>query len=1623
MKPKFIPARFRNQAMGATLVSALFVSFSDSSQASDWNGSTSSDWNTTTNWSFGAVPADNAVINTTTPNIAKITAALAATPLDILIGSGTSVTGRLDHVSGAAANAANRSMILGNTGGGSSGTFNLADTSSAGGGVSGFAQGSGSMTIGGGPSNNGNLIAGDFAGSTGTVNVNTSGSLVVTNDIFIGRGSSTAVGVMNLENGAVTAGAVGNGCWVAFGRSGGNGTLNMSGGSIISYGSMYFPRDSGSTGLCNMSGGTLDCRDGTFAVADGGTGTFNMTGGTIQTNGREFWVGNWGGGGGNGSFNFSAGSINVGSWVAIGRDGGTGNFNMTGGTFTKTGNGTQFIVGASGPGTMTQSAGLVDVQQGYTWVGEAGGATTATYTISGTAEFRSSLISVGPESPNATLNLNGGTVRTRKFLGSRDENSGATSGTGTVNFNGSQIIATASNTDFIATSLDNAVIGTGGLLVNSNSFTLGVPKALSGTGGVVKSGAGKLSLTGLNTYGGSNTVNAGELVLSSSGSGTGDITLADGTAVGVSASLFVGDQLQTTNATFGTTAAGTTLNLNIGNVAGTNPSTSILDVTGNLSTPGNVLVNVSGSQFQAANMPLVTYNAASRTGAGVFTLGTLPNGVVASIVDDPNFYGPNLGLVYLNITSVALPKWDGSDSVKYAKTADVTTGLFDVVVNNNTNIVVGQKAVGAGIPTGAVVTAISGLTITLDQAATATSIASPVTFTAATGSNDGIWDINTTQNWVDQVTSGNSVYKDPNPVLFDDSATGPSAVTLNVTANPSEVVFNNSTLAYSLSGTGKISGSSSLSKSGTGALTVNTTNDYTGVTTLSGGTTTVASLTNGGVASPLGAAAASPANLVLGGGTLNYTGGAASIDRGLTITGASTISAANNISTSGQLLSTAGGITKTGAGTLTLTNAGPNALGAATVNGGTLVLDGTGGAQTTAATGFSLGGGANADLLVDSTLNVAGDVNIATSAGTSTLTLSGASKFTTTNRVMTGMNVAGATGNIVIQNTSQFIMTGGWLSVGQTGGGSGTMTVKDSGSFTMPGSDFNVSDLNNSTGTLNLQDNGSIYAGNQSFWGKGTGSSATVNISGGTYTTINNHSVANGTNTATVTLSGGTLTVGGECYWADGGGTSVTVTQTGGTVNMNGGYNPLGRNGTLVWTQSAGTVNGNGWTILGRDGTGNGTLNISGGTFNQTQADRPLMVGEFGVGTLTVSGTAQVNSAGANGLILANEPAGTGTVNLNGGTLTVRRVREGNDGNGGNGGNSTFNFAGGVLKAGAGANANFMSGLNSAVVQPGGAFIDTNGQTVSIAQALNDGGNGFLTKQGAGTLLLNGVNSYLGLTTVQTGTLGGTGSIDGPLQVDAGASLNPGASAGTFTTFDSATIDGTYICEVDGANVDKLDVGGTLTLSVGSTLDFNELSAPSGAVLVIASYGTLSGTFTTVTDLPSGYTLDYNYNGLNQIALVSAATPYSTWVSGYGLDPLTDGAPGVDKDNDGQNNATEFALGGDPTSGSNNAKIYNLVADSDADGDATSELLMTIAVRSGTPAFAGSPSPTATMDGMTYTIQGSTDLSAFTTIVNPASPVTTGLPAAPSGYEYRTFSLDGSNGTPSKGFLRVQVTF
>jgi fibronectin-binding autotransporter adhesin len=95
------------------------------------------------------------------------------------------------------------------------------------------------------------------------------------------------------------------------------------------------------------------------------------------------------------------------------------------------------------------------------------------------------------------------------------------------------------------------------------------------------------------------------------------------------------------------------------------------------------------------------------------------------------------------------------------------------------------------------------------------------------GLSGNIWDINTTANWISNDVS--SKYNDGDSIMFDINGTGNTSIKLSGTLAPAYVVVN-SPVDYIFGGTGKITGSTKLIKSGKGALTIATNCDYSGVT-------------------------------------------------------------------------------------------------------------------------------------------------------------------------------------------------------------------------------------------------------------------------------------------------------------------------------------------------------------------------------------------------------------------------------------------------------------------------------------------------------------------------------------------------------------------------------------------------------------------------------------------------------------------------------------------------------------------------------------------------------------------------------------------------------------------------
>jgi autotransporter-associated beta strand protein len=534
------------------ILTALVASFGLSvanAQDNFWTGASSTDWNTAGNWSLTNVPAApaKAIINNgASGNIATISADISATPRDIDVRNGS----RLDHTAGTAGTSGGAWMFVGQDN--SAGTYNLANTGAAGSGLTGFAQGTGSLNA------TGNLLVGAFGDNrTGTVRVNTAGTLAVSGELFIGDSSGSA-GTFSLETGTMT---VNNKIFV--GNNNGTGTLTMSGGTLT------------------KTGG-----DDTFVGRNSGTGTLTQSGGTIALN-HNLYVGQ--GGGGNGTLNLSGSAVlNTGRDFVIGREGGTGALNMTGGTITKTGD-EKFLVGHNnGTGTVAQSGGTITANNEL-YIGNENTNARGTYTLSGTGALTvSNEVVVGRESGTGILNVNGGTITTS---GNGNMYIGRRNGTGTLNQSNGVIIV---NKEFGVGTRDDNKIGTGTYNLSGGSLSAAndifVGKELGSSGTMIMTGG---------TMSGSSSLRVGH------NQATGVLTQSGGT-VNVQNEVYIGNE--STNTSVGTYTISGSAVLNVGNqvFVGRDNGTGTLNLNGGTVTTkwieggsGSATVNFNGGVLKA----------------------------------------------------------------------------------------------------------------------------------------------------------------------------------------------------------------------------------------------------------------------------------------------------------------------------------------------------------------------------------------------------------------------------------------------------------------------------------------------------------------------------------------------------------------------------------------------------------------------------------------------------------------------------------------------------------------------------------------------------------------------------------------------------------------------------------------------------------------------------------------------------------------------------------------------------------------------------------------------------------------------------------------------------------------
>ena len=152
------------------------------------------------------------------------------------------------------------------------------------------------------------------------------------------------------------------------------------------------------------------------------------------------------------------------------------------------------------------------------------------------------------------------------------------------------------------------------------------------------------------------------------------------------------------------------------------------------------------------------------------------------------------------------------------------------------------------------------------------------------------------------------------------------------------------------------------------------------------------------------------------------------------------------------------------------------------------------------------------------------------------------------------------------------------------------------------------------------------------------------------------------------------------------------------------------------------------------------TLRIDGGSVYSASNMR---VGNGSTAILTInSGTVEVVSS----KLLALPASGTGTLNLNGGTLKTKCIKK----TGGTSG--MLNFDGGTLQANAENDSNFIDANLGGYVQvlSEGGVIDANGKSVKINKTLE--GSGSMRLKGGGTVTFGYDSNYTGGTTIELGT-------------------------------------------------------------------------------------------------------------------------------------------------------------------------------------------------------------------------------------------------------------------------------
>lgn len=542
--------------------------------------------------------------------------------------------------------------------------------------------------------------------------------------------------------------------------------------------------------------------------------------------------------------------------------------------------------------------------------------------------------------------INGGTLA----LGSAATLSTA----GSIVFGGGTLQYGTANTDY-SPRIESGT-STSAVAIDTNGQDVVFATGLSDTksGGLTKSGAGKLSLVGTNTYTGTTTLSAGSLKISTS-SVLGSVGVAAGTSLEVQ-NIGGAQTLATSDLTF----AASNFLVDFNSLA--NPTVPFI-TTGALKLNGNVAVSLANlGLLSNGTFPLIHYT--SKTGTGSFTQSTTSIGPRSSAVVS------NIGSDIVLTIASDKPRWTGLDNGNWLvgttgassnwklNTGGTATSYIqgDGVLFND--LATGNRTINISVAD--VLPASTVFTTTANNYKLTSSGGFGIAGTGPLSKNgSGTVVIATANTYTGPTTIDGGTLK-----LGDGTTDGSIAGT--------SAIINNGTLVYDnltdKSAAVVISGTGGIIKSGPGGLALSGLNTYEGDTTLNNGRLTLGSATALGSSGTLtingGSLDSSAPNLVMTAGNAQIWNtdiaflGTNSLDLG---SGSVTLGGNRQINVAANTLTVGGGIegsgfhlTKVGTGTLVL--GGFNSYdGGTTLSGGILKVGNSGALGTEGSITFSGG--------------------------------------------------------------------------------------------------------------------------------------------------------------------------------------------------------------------------------------------------------------------------------------------------------------------------------------------------------------------------------------------------------------------------------------------------------------------------------------------------------------------------------------------------------------------------------------------------------------------------------------------------------------------------------------------